>query len=286
MGFLSNQRASYLSPIVNFLRSNSFGLFHFFILAIIPIFFLYLSLKMSKNSKNNFHTKLICLKCWLLISTAYFITLIAIVASKIGSSADLLDPNIIFLIPKFTLGMFFLIFFVTFIFKSLGKYTEFEHILMISYSVMSLWLFYFFTSQYKITYLSLILLIFIFLINVSIYTEFIDYLTRIFDNYSRFLNFCENFSDCLELSTSLSRKIENSKISFKTNFMATKKNAFDNLQAVFILSSTISIASIMNLDSLLPLSFIKDLKCLKIHLLKSMRFWKILYSKLILIFVN
>lgn len=233
MEFLSNQRALYLSPIVNFLRSSSFGLFHFFILAIIPIFFLYLSLKMSKNSKNNFHTKLICLKCWLFILIAYFITLIAIVASKIGSSVDLFDPKIIFLIPKFTLGMFILIFFVTFIFRLLGKYTEFEHILMISYSVMSLWLFYFFTSQYKITYLSLVLLIFIFLINVSIYTEFIKYLTRLSDNYSRFQNFCENFFDCLELSSSLSYKIKNSKISFRTNFMAKQKDEFDNLKESF-----------------------------------------------------
>lgn len=157
----------------------------FLVLALVPLLIAIPTISLEKEFFDFFHTKILYIKRCFFIMISIFVISILIVWLRIDSSVPLFNSKSFIFKPEFLMGTIALVAFLTLAAIRTKKYTAFEHSFVLTYSLLSLYLFYFSVSKFGITQWSLYLLIFIFLINVGIFITFKKYVQSIGDNQLR-----------------------------------------------------------------------------------------------------
>lgn len=144
------------------------------LLVYIPLIIFFLTEHLNGRFKNLFQTKYVCLTGCFFIIVAFFSYLIFDVFSNIRSLSHVANNHFLFS-STFFAGLIALIAFITFVAIRKNKYTKFEHVFIVTYSLLSLYSSYFLLSRFGCNYNCLFAIIVIFLINVVIFILAIKY---------------------------------------------------------------------------------------------------------------
>lgn len=174
------------------------------------IFMIYLTISNPFKIDSPHDLKFHCLVGGLISITLQFILSFFIVLRKRRSNHGFINRNSFFLNQKAMVGIVALILCVTFISIVTSKYTQFEHIFIMFYSILSLYLLYFYISRLEspkgyqifLPFLSILFMTIFVLVKAITYVSLIDLIWDSINHSNK------EFSESLELSKNVLTQIE------------------------------------------------------------------------------
>lgn len=213
------QNFPHIPSIKDIVVNPSTSAIYFFIMAQLPLIAFFSTTYMNTRYNNLFHSKYFGLMIFFLILILCFSLLIFDTFSRIRThSSGFVDFNSFVFNSKFFIGVVALIVFVTFIAIRKRKYTKFEHIFIMIYSLLSLYFSSFILSKFEINYKTLFVILVIFLINVGILTLSIKFYKILHTEYKLLYSLGNIFPRCSRLANDfLKNQIQISQFNYRFN---------------------------------------------------------------------